>query len=121
MTEGHQQSRAASTVCICGRLSIKIHCPTCGSYSVYGIASKRDRITRPDGKVVDLNVYKCRRCLTTFNDDEWRLHCHAPDIEASKPNRGARVMQQQVRYDSVEDVPEDMRLALDEIKRKRGI
>jgi transposase-like protein len=65
------------TECNCGRLASKPHCPACGSAQVLASARKRDYVTRPDGKTVELKVYRCRVCANNFNDDN-RVMCSAP-------------------------------------------
>lgn len=80
------------TLCICGRLADKIHCPHCGNATVYGLASRSDRATRDDGHVVSLRVFRCRRCCAIFNDDDWKLRCSAP-----APRLGRRSVEQKAK------------------------
>jgi hypothetical protein len=63
--------------CQCGRLANKPHCPTCGSAQVLASARKRDYVTRGDGTTAELQVYRCRVCGLSFNDDQ-RTLCAAP-------------------------------------------
>ena len=72
-------------LCICGRDATRIHCPHCGSATVRGLASRQDRVTREDGHVDTLAVFRCRKCSAVFNDDDWRLRCTAPSPRIGRP------------------------------------
>jgi DNA-directed RNA polymerase subunit RPC12/RpoP len=75
----------AEDICICGRLSIKIHCPRCGSYVVYGLPSKTHRkINQQTGEFRMTNVFRCKRCSSLFDDDEWKLECKAPHMKRGR-------------------------------------
>src|SRR5215831_4993637 len=64
---------------LCGRLQAREHCPKSGSYQLLGYA-RRETVNRGHGVVAHLKAYRCRRCAEIFNDDDWRLNCHAPAL-----------------------------------------
>lgn len=72
--------------CICGRDGSKLHCPHCGNATVYGLASRVDKVTRDSGEVAALRVYRCRKCCAVFNDDDWKLRCGAPSPRLGRKN-----------------------------------
>lgn len=113
-----------SDLCSCGRDLNKVHCPHCGCATVYGLAKQTDKITRSDMSVQLLRVYRCRKCAGVFNDDD-RTRCVAPApvYGAARQPAGtsAKHSEQQIHYASIDEVPEDMRAALDIIKKKRGL
>lgn len=104
-----------SELCICGRYSWKCHCPFCGSYHNYAL-KKRDIVA---GRA--LVVHQCRHCGAKFNDDDWMVRCAAPHISLFGKTGRKPVLDKPIHYESLEEVPEQMRNALDIIKRKRGI
>lgn len=66
--------------CTCGRIARKPHCPSCGSYDVYGRASKRDviKIDPTDGSPRRVSTFQCKRCRIFFDRDQMEMECHAP-------------------------------------------
>lgn len=66
--------------CVCGRLSTKIHCPHCGAYTLYALASKKTiKINPTTGIQEDCMSYRCKRCGKYFDDYDWQFdNCHAP-------------------------------------------
>lgn len=107
-----------NNVCVCTRNANKIHCPHCGCATVYGLASRIDKVTRSDNSIASLRVYRCRKCACTFNDDDWQLRCTAPLPAYGKPKAQTT---QRVQYGSLDEAPEFARNALAEVMRKRGI
>ena len=109
--------------CICGRYAWRVHCPHCGSYHNYSY-TRRDTVTRPDRSVVQLTVYRCRRCAATFNDDDWKLRCAAPNIAlVSRSGRKAFDLDasKRTKFESEEDIPQEHRGALEALKKLRGL
>jgi len=85
--------------CQCGQMTQRVHCPHCGVYSVYARSHKKNTTkTRADGTEVDLQTYQCRRCGWVFDDDDWRLNCHAPRKLRAAHDAG-RLMRQAVATD----------------------
>lgn len=75
-------------ICQCGReLGPRAHCPVCGTTKCYPLLRKMDTVTRPDGKKVDLRVWRCTRCSHRFNDDDWQLRCQAPPERFGRQKR----------------------------------
>jgi DNA-directed RNA polymerase subunit RPC12/RpoP len=108
-------------VCICGRFAWRVHCPHCGAYHNYSYA-RRDVVTRQDQTVEHLTVYKCRRCAATFNDDDWKIRCKAPNIALmTKAGRKPGETSQPMKFASLDDAPEVMRKLVEDVQRKRGI
>lgn len=89
--------------CICGRAADKLHCPKCGCATVYGLASKRDYITRQDGIVAELRVYRCRKCTAVFNDNDWQLGCTAPPAQYGRPQASPQMRGSRGAADNVAD------------------
>jgi len=83
--------------CLCGRLQAREHCPNCGSYQLLGYA-RRETVNRGHGVVAHLKAYRCRRCAEIFNDDDWRLNCHA---SAYRPRGRPRKLT--VKVDTIEE------------------
>lgn len=107
--------------CLCGRHAWRVHCPHCGSYHTYAYTA-RDSVTRQDGHIERLTTYRCRRCAARFNDDDWKLRCSAPNVILLNNKAGRRPSEDKpVHFESIEEVPEHMRNALEIIRKKRGI
>jgi DNA-directed RNA polymerase subunit RPC12/RpoP len=107
--------------CLCGRFAWRVHCPHCGSYHTYSY-TRKDIVTRAGGTVAHLTVYRCRRCASTFNDDDWKLRCSAPNVALT--TRAGRKSADEVaptKFESEEQIPEPMRNALELLKKQRGI
>lgn len=104
----------ASDLCICGRFAWRAHCPHCGSYHNYAI-KQRDVIA---GRV--LVVHQCRHCGAKFNDDEWMLKCAAPHVTLVT-RAGRKPLDKAVKFESLDEVPEQLLNALEIVKKKRGI
>jgi hypothetical protein len=108
-------------LCMCGRFAWRCHCPHCGSYHTYSYI-RRDSVARGDGSIAHLTVYRCRRCASTFNDDDWKLRCAAPNIALmSKAGRKPTDIGKPTKFESLDEVPEAMRKMVEEIRKKRGI
>jgi len=80
-------------LCRCGRPAKRVHCPACGSLTMYGMPSLAERKTLPNGTEIEVMFYRCRRCAHVFNDLEWMLQCEAPRFE-NKSMRERRVQEQ---------------------------
>jgi hypothetical protein len=105
-------------LCLCGRAAFKIHCPQCGCATVYGLASRADVVTRPNGTTVTLRVYRCRKCTHLFNDDEWQLHCQAPPVNAAKMRQYTTHPDNKLG-DLTQESPDHLMEILQKIKLKR--
>lgn len=69
-----------------------------------------------------LVVHQCRHCGVQFNDDEWQLRCNAPHVELT--SRGSKKPQRTdtiTHFDSLDEVPENMRKIIEGIQKKRGL
>jgi len=114
-------------ICECGRYKWKLHCPTCGSSECYAFSPNKrvDTVTRPNGQIAYLTVYRCRKCASTFNDDDWRVRCAAPHQRLGRrPLATPPVERQRVNTklgDLSEAPPNMLQNALTEILKKRGI
>lgn len=64
--------------CTCGRLSNKIHCPRCGSYSTIGRAAISKRLIPETGETKEFVSFKCRLCNHFFDAYDWQNDCQAP-------------------------------------------
>lgn len=123
----HLEFEDATPLCTCGRSADKIHCPACGSAQVLNQSRKRDYITRSDGTKAELRVFRCRVCGGLFNDDDWQLRCSAPaprTVAIPSEERRRRVEAKLVNRkvaDFTQLVPEELKAALDKIKKSRGI
>lgn len=105
-----------SDVCVCGRLTIKIHCPECGCQTIYGTAQKALVSDPTTGVQRTLRVFKCRRCSLYFNEDDWKLRCHAPDYRRSAPHYKARA-----EHNFTDKSPEEINKDLDWVRKKWNI
>jgi phage terminase large subunit GpA-like protein len=113
--------------CQCGRLAWKVHCPMCGSTDCYAFSISRrfDRVTRPNGQVMRLGCYRCRKCVHQFNDDDWKLRCVAPSQRSGRQPSVelTKRQQQQVKIQddlsSIDGIQDQMLEALEKIKKKR--
>lgn len=101
-------------LCICGRHAWRCHCPHCGSLHNYAL-KKRDSVA---GRA--LVVHQCRHCGARFNDDDWKLRCAAPHV-ALMTKAGRKPIDKQIKFESLDEVPEVMLNAMNELKRKRGL
>lgn len=111
-------------ICVCGRPTAKPHCPFCGSAQILCSRKKRDYITRPDGEEVELRVYACRVCGSSFNDDH-RSMCGAPPPRNGQHRQNVPFAPQTVapRKANVPDFtsqPDALREALAKITKKWG-
>ena len=73
--------RLGITPCVCGRLSTKLHCSNCGSYVIRGVNKKNTRVDQVTLESTEYQCYRCRVCMTVFDDWEWRNECKAPPFE----------------------------------------
>jgi transposase-like protein len=64
--------------CGCGRNANEVHCPDCGSIAIEG-KTRSERLV-VDGRVIDVRVWRCRRCGYRFNDVN-RATCNAPALQ----------------------------------------
>jgi len=80
-TEISTEVRPTETWCRCGKPAKRVHCPACGSLTVYGLPSRAEWKTLPGGTEIEVMSYRCRRCSHIFNDFEWMLQCEAPKLE----------------------------------------
>lgn len=66
--------------CKCGRLVTKRHCPQCGAYRIYHLASKKASKPHPtSGEMQEFEVFRCMSCGRVFDDTEWKDdNCNAP-------------------------------------------
>jgi hypothetical protein len=69
-------------ICTCGRSAERIHCPHCGSATVYGSKKNVQRLNPISGKEEEFKRYSCRKCGKYFDDFEWQNDCHAPFWES---------------------------------------
>lgn len=107
-------------LCLCGRYAWRVHCPHCGSYHTYSY-TRRDSVTRDNNVIEHLTVYRCRRCAAVFNDDEWKIRCAAPHVELMS-QRGRKPSEPTpAKFESVEEIPQQMLNALEILKKKRGL
>jgi hypothetical protein len=68
--------------CRCGRSAEKRHCPKCGSYEVYGLASRSSsHMNRETGEAHEYKVFRCKKCGDYSDDWELFYHCEAPKFE----------------------------------------
>jgi len=106
-----------SDVCICGRLTVKLHCPECGSQVIYGITSKTSQRVDPQtNEVRQFRMFRCRRCAKIFDEVDWKYNCHAPDLKRSVPHHDARQEQEKTVLMSTE-----AQKALEIIRKRRGL
>lgn len=118
-----EENSSPQAVCIsCGR-QMKPHCPMCGSYRCYGLASRKDTVTRGDGRVDTLRVFRCIPCANIYNDDDWRLRCNALPQRMGRPAKTheADNVVSNRHVPDFADMPDQMKLAVEQLKKKRGI
>ena len=100
------------------------HCPECGSLRRYGFA-KVDSVTRPDGTIAHLRVYRCLTCARVYNDDDWMLRCQAQPQSVGRPPSTARTRNatleqvDAIKEKGLEQAPPDLVARIMEYK-KRG-
>lgn len=123
--------------CRCGRIAKKIHCPTCGSYTVY--ASGTEVISeKTPGKLgemfvsaceakllsggVVINAFRCRRCSHRFCEWEWQYLCEAP-VYATRNMMERRRSEELARslQEAASQVGPDRKAQLAAIFRARGL
>jgi hypothetical protein len=78
MPVSSQMLGVAGDECQCGRRATVRHCPSCGSFRVYGRTNKVHKF--PDGsyKLVETE-FRCQACTHLFVDEE-REFCEAPAV-----------------------------------------
>ena len=64
--------------CICGRRSTIRHCPSCGSFRVYGRTGRVHTFASGEQKLVKTE-FRCQACTHLFVDEE-REFCEAPAV-----------------------------------------
>ena len=103
----------------CGREN-RPHCPDCGSYRCYALARRTDTVSRADGQLAHLRVYRCLHCARIYNEDDWQLRCQAaPERRGRVPKATGKNV---VFNRAVPDFdPAGVMAAMEEIKRKRGL
>lgn len=109
-----------STICICGRLAVKVHCPICGSQVVLAFA-RREQVMGENGEVRNRSVFRCRRCNNIFNDDEWRVNCRAPHIRTTRAQHDPSDDQHKPIHTSREDLSANQLDAIRRLRKSRGL
>lgn len=67
--------------CTCGRLSTKLHCPSCGSYDIRGTVKETIRVNPITAQPEKYFIYRCKKCSIAFDGYDWRFDCRAPYFE----------------------------------------
>lgn len=107
----------------CGR-EFRPHCPSCGSYRHYGLASRKDRLTDNDGNVRVLNVYRCLGCGNVYNEDAWMFNCIAQPEQLGRPRKDGPPAQGRTQASAKlteEDLPQHQKDILAQLRKMRGI
>lgn len=104
------------------------HCPVCGSLRKYGLSSRTDTVSRPDGSLVHLRVFRCLTCTNVYNDDEWMFRCQAPPQRLGRKPRTKREAQQRaqeqleaIQKQGLEAGPPDLVARALELQKRMGI
>ena len=89
------EPESTDEICRCGRLKKKIHCPSCGSYSILALGMNRTVKRNVPGfnEPKEFASFRCRRCASIFDDLEWRITCEAPHFE-TKSMKQRRIQQE---------------------------